>query len=158
MTVTLLCPSPLIKEAAIKTICDDYIKRITGTVNIINLTVKTSPNDSDDSVKKKQGDAICAYLDKMNTQCAIIAMHEYGQNLSSVELADSLQNMQSRGFSQFCFIIGGAFGLSDKVLSRAHFKLSLGKMVWPHRLVAPMVLEQLYRAQQINAGHPYHKA
>lgn len=146
------------KEAAIKSICDDYIKRIDGAVTIVDLAVKIKSNDSDDIVKKKQGKAICAYLDKAGTQCAIIAMHEHGRNLSSTDLADELQKMQSRGFSQFCFIIGGAFGLSDDVLNRTHFKLSLGKMVWPHRLVAPMLLEQLYRAQQINAGHPYHKA
>lgn len=146
------------KEAAIKSICDDYIKRITGLVTIIDTNVKVKPNDSVDLVKKKQGESMCAALDKMSPQCAVIAMDERGKTISSPDLSDELQKMILRGYSQFCFVIGGAFGLSDDVLNRADFKLSFGKMVWPHRLVAPMLLEQLYRAQKINAGHPYHKA
>jgi 23S rRNA (pseudouridine1915-N3)-methyltransferase len=158
MNITLLCPSPLMKDAAIKSICDDYIKRINGDVAVIDVTVKIKSNDSDDTVIKKQGQALCAYLDRVGAQCAIIALDERGKMFSSPELSQELQNMTTRGYSSYCFVIGGAFGLSDDVINRANLKLSFGKMVWPHRLVAPMLLEQLYRSQQINIGHPYHKA
>ena len=57
-----------------------------------------------------------------------------------------------------CFLIGGAEGLDGPVLARADHALSLGAMTWPHMLVRPMLAEQLYRAQAILAGHPYHRA
>jgi 23S rRNA (pseudouridine1915-N3)-methyltransferase len=57
-----------------------------------------------------------------------------------------------------CFAIGGAEGLDGSVLARADFVLSLGAMTWPHFLVRAMLAEQLYRAQSIAAGHPYHRA
>jgi 23S rRNA (pseudouridine1915-N3)-methyltransferase len=57
-----------------------------------------------------------------------------------------------------CFLIGGAEGLDAAVLARADHALSLGAMTWPHLLVRPMLAEQLYRAQSILAGHPYHRA
>lgn len=57
-----------------------------------------------------------------------------------------------------CFLIGGAEGLDATVLSRADHILSLGPMTWPHMLVRPLLAEQLYRAQCILAGHPYHRA
>ncbi len=57
-----------------------------------------------------------------------------------------------------CFLVGGAEGLDAPVLARADHALSLGPMTWPHLLVRPMLAEQLYRAQAILAGHPYHRA
>ena len=57
-----------------------------------------------------------------------------------------------------CFLVGGAEGLDAAVLARANHLLSLGPMTWPHMLVRPMLAEQLYRAQAILAGHPYHRA
>jgi 23S rRNA (pseudouridine1915-N3)-methyltransferase len=57
-----------------------------------------------------------------------------------------------------CFLVGGAEGLDAPVLARADHTLSLGPMTWPHMLVRPMLAEQLYRAQSILSGHPYHRA
>ena len=57
-----------------------------------------------------------------------------------------------------CFLIGGAEGLDAPVLARADAALSLGPMTWPHMLVRPMLAEQLFRAQSIASGHPYHRA
>ena len=57
-----------------------------------------------------------------------------------------------------CFVVGGAEGLDASVLGRADHVLSLGAMTWPHMLVRPLLAEQLYRAQCIRTGHPYHRA
>jgi 23S rRNA (pseudouridine1915-N3)-methyltransferase len=57
-----------------------------------------------------------------------------------------------------CFVIGGAAGFDARVLARADFVLSFGTMTWPHLLVRTMLAEQMYRAQSILAGHPYHRA
>jgi len=156
--ITILCPSTLTKEKEIKSLCDDYIKRMNADVQIIEAKTKISQNDNDNLVKKKQGEAIGQHLEKFSTNTAIIAMDEGGRDLTSPQLAQQMNKFQLDGYSSACFLIGGAFGLSPDILNRVHFKLSFGKMVWPHRLVGVMLLEQLYRAQQINAGHPYHKA
>ncbi len=146
------------KDMDIKSLCDDYIKRITTPVQIIECTTKTKPNDSDDVVKQKQGEAILKSLEKLPSNTALIMLDERGKLMDSPAFASQLSQFQNQGQSSFCFVIGGAFGLSANVLAKADLKLSFGTMVWPHRLVGVMLLEQIYRAMAINAGHPYHKA
>ncbi len=87
----------------------------------------------------------------------LIALDERGAAWSSVELAGRLAGWRDAGTGAVAFAIGGADGLGSAVLDRADAVLSLGKMTWPHLLVRGMLLEQLYRAQQILAGHPYHR-
>ena len=75
--------------------------------------------------------------------------------------SDGLARLLERwlGLSRpLCFLVGGADGLDRAVLDRADHLLSLGPMTWPHMLVRVMLAEQLYRAQSILAGHPYHRA
>ncbi len=87
----------------------------------------------------------------------VVALDPHGKILSSESLATFVQRRQDDGTRDMCFIIGGADGLSDDVMARAQFRLSLGAMIWPHLLARVMLIEQLYRAQQILAGHPYHR-
>ncbi len=87
----------------------------------------------------------------------VIVMDERGKNLSSQELAATLQNAMNAGKSTCQVLIGGANGHSDAVRARAHLLLSFGKLTWPHMLARIMLLEQLYRAKSILAGHPYHR-
>jgi len=72
-------------------------------------------------------------------------------------LAERLGQWRDQGAATLAFAIGGAEGLGRAVIERADAVLSLGAMTWPHLLVRGMLLEQLYRAQQILAGHPYHR-
>ena len=65
--------------------------------------------------------------------------------------------MKNSGKSSACFLIGSSFGISQKVKDKADFKLSMGKMTFPHHLARIMVLEQIYRAEAIQAGSKYHK-
>jgi 23S rRNA (pseudouridine1915-N3)-methyltransferase len=157
MAITILCPSALTKETAIQSLCDDYIKRIQGDVHIIECITKTKSNDTGDLVKTKQAESILKHIDKLPQNTALIALDERGKKISSPALSIQLEKMETQGFSSFCYIIGGAYGLDQSVLDKVHFKLSFGDMVWPHRLVAVMLLEQIYRAHQIRSGHPYHK-
>jgi 23S rRNA (pseudouridine1915-N3)-methyltransferase len=87
----------------------------------------------------------------------LIALDERGAAWSSRGLAERLSAWRGEGVAELAFAIGGAEGLGAAVLDRADAILSLGAMTWPHRLVRGMLLEQLYRAQQILAGHPYHR-
>ena len=72
-------------------------------------------------------------------------------------LADKLQQVKLDGKSSACFLIGSSFGMSPNVKTKADFKLSMGPMTFPHHLARIMVLEQLYRAEAIQAGSKYHK-
>ena len=87
----------------------------------------------------------------------LVALDQRGKEWSSLDLADRLRAWRDGGAGALAFAIGGAEGLGASVIDRADAVLSLGAMTWPHLLARCMLLEQLYRAQQILAGHPYHR-
>ena len=87
----------------------------------------------------------------------LVALDERGAGCSSRAFADRIATWRDEGWPELAFAIGGADGLDGAVLDRADAIMSLGPMTWPHLLVRGMLLEQLYRAQQILAGHPYHR-
>ena len=96
-------------------------------------------------------------LEALPAAARLVALDERGAAWSSRSFADRLAAWRVEGVAELAFAIGGAEGLGAAVLDRADESLSLGAMTWPHRLVRGMLLEQLYRAQQILAGHPYHR-
>lgn len=99
-----------------------------------------------------------AEIEKLIDQDAlVIVLDERGKNLSSHELAAALQKAMNNGKSHLQAVIGGADGLSGSIRSKADILLAFGKLTWPHMLARIMVLEQIYRAKQILAGHPYHR-
>jgi 23S rRNA (pseudouridine1915-N3)-methyltransferase len=87
----------------------------------------------------------------------LVALDQTGAAWSSRDFADRLARWRDGGAAALAFAIGGAEGLGPTVVDGADAVLSLGRMTWPHFLVRGMLLEQLYRAQQIHAGHPYHR-
>ena len=87
----------------------------------------------------------------------IVALDEGGTAWSSAEFAQRVQHWQAQQAPLF-FVIGGAEGLDEATLARAQATLSLGPMTWPHLLARVLLAEQLYRAQSIARGHPYHRA
>jgi 23S rRNA (pseudouridine1915-N3)-methyltransferase len=88
----------------------------------------------------------------------IIALDERGENLDSVTLTDRLKRWRDAGRPTAVFVIGGADGLGASLRDRADLKLAFGAATWPHQLVRIMLLEQVYRAATLLAGHPYHRA
>lgn len=96
-------------------------------------------------------------LDAIPQGAAAVVLDETGRTLSSESFADSLGKWRDDGRAAVAFVIGGADGLSGNVRDRADLLLSFGKQTWPHMLVRAMLMEQIYRAQQILAGHPYHR-
>ena len=80
-----------------------------------------------------------------------------GKTLSSEAFADKLRSVKNAGKSSACFLIGSSFGMAPQVKQKADFQLSMGPMTFPHHLARIMVLEQLYRAEAIQAGSKYHK-
>ncbi len=105
-------------------------------------------------IKRREGSALIAALPR---RAFTVALDLAGQTLDSVALADRLEQWLGSGHP-VCFVIGGAEGLDAPVIARADFILSFGTMTWPHFLARVMLVEQLYRARAIVAGHPYHRA
>jgi 23S rRNA (pseudouridine1915-N3)-methyltransferase len=99
-----------------------------------------------------------AFLQKVMDKAGhIIALDETGDALNSIELATHIQQQQSQGHVPVAFLIGGAEGFDPIIRQQAHKLISFGKLTWPHQMVKLMLVEQIYRAQTIMAGHPYHK-
>lgn len=87
----------------------------------------------------------------------VISLEILGKNLTSVELAEKMEELPLMGKSHVTFIIGGSLGLSRDVSKRADFKLSFSKMTFPHQMMRVILLEQVYRAFKINKNEAYHK-
>src|SRR5580704_781828 len=91
-------------------------------------------------------------------RATIVILDERGDSLDSAALAGLLRQWRAEDRPAVCFMIGGADGLAASLRDRAKLKLAFGTATWPHQLVRVMLLEQLYRAGTILAGHPYHRA
>jgi 23S rRNA (pseudouridine1915-N3)-methyltransferase len=96
-------------------------------------------------------------LGALPPRAPLVALDGRGAAWSSRMLADRVAAWRDQGIPELAFAVGGADGLHAAVLDRADAILSLGPMTWPYLLVRGMLLEQLYRSQQILAGHPYHR-
>jgi 23S rRNA (pseudouridine1915-N3)-methyltransferase len=92
------------------------------------------------------------------TPCRTVLLDERGRDLASDRLADVLGNWRDDGVREIRFVIGAANGHSDSERATADMLLAFGKATWPHLLARAMLVEQLYRASSILAGHPYHRA
>ena len=102
----------------------------------------------------KEAEAIFAAVPKGAWLCVFTPE---GKLLSSEEFAAKLSHVKTAGKSSACFLIGSSFGMAPRVKQKADLKLSMGPMTFPHHLARIMVLEQLYRAEAIQAGSKYHK-
>jgi 23S rRNA (pseudouridine1915-N3)-methyltransferase len=103
--------------------------------------------------KQEEGEKI---LSKIQPADFVILLDERGNSISSITFADMLSKHIDKGTKHIVCIIGGAFGVSEVVLKRANFTLSLSKLVFPHQLVRLLCIEQIYRAGTIIKGEKYH--
>lgn len=87
-----------------------------------------------------------------------VALDEKGKTLTSAAFAEQLGRWRDESTANIVFVIGGADGLSPELRRRLQMTLAFGPATWPHQLVRIMLLEQIYRAATILAGHPYHRA
>ena len=157
--VTILCTGKL-KEKFYLDAVAEYVKRLSRfcKLEIIELPEERLPEDPSpaqiEAALSKEADAVRA---KLPNGCLVIAMCVEGRERSSEELAHLLATWSNRGEKQLVFVIGGSFGLHASVKARAWAQLSMSPMTFPHHLLRVMLLEQIYRAYQINAGSRYHK-
>lgn len=138
----------------------EYEKRLSGTCKIKNIEIKEekppeNPSDAEIAVLlRKEGDRILSALPSKSYK---IALCVEGTMLSSEELADRLCKIKLSGISEVTLVIGGAFGLDERVKKAADLRLSVSRMTFTHRMMRVILLEQLYRAENILFGGKYHK-
>ena len=131
----------------------DYTGRLTWPVTLKEVEAKGNPPPAERMAR--EGALLLAAVPAGAT---IVVLDGRGQALTSAAFAARLGRWRDDGVRELCFLIGGADGHTPDVLGRANFLLSLGAMTWPHMLARVMLAEQLYRAQSILTGHPYHRA
>lgn len=119
----------------------EYQKRMKWKIELIEVDEKNAAN----------------ILDYVPEKSYRVVLDEKGKHLTSRELANQIDRLQSNGNSHISILIGAAGGHNIDTLENADLLLSLGKMTWPHMLVRAMLAEQLYRAFSILSGHPYHR-
>jgi 23S rRNA (pseudouridine1915-N3)-methyltransferase len=94
----------------------------------------------------------------MPENSVLVALDERGENLDSIAFSRHLGRWRDGGIGNTIFVIGGADGLSPDLRRKAKLRMAFGSATWPHQMVRIMLLEQIYRAATILAGHPYHRA
>lgn len=139
------------KAGPLKSLQEHYAERIRWPLTIREVEERRKLPPAE--LKAREAELILGALPK---DAVLVALDARGKALASTEFAERLAKYRDADAS-LAFVIGGADGLADSVIDKAKLVLSLGAMTWPHLLVRGMLLEQLYRAQQILAGHPYHR-
>ena len=129
-----------------------YAGRLAPPVTIVELEEKRRLPPTE--LKLREAELI---LGARPPGARLVALDQKGAGWTSRDFADRLAAWRDAGTGAVAFAIGGAEGLGPSVIESADAVLSLGAMTWPHLLARCMLLEQLYRAQQILAGHPYHR-
>ena len=157
--ITLITLGKL-KEKFYISAAEEYKKRLGGycRFQLIELPEFRLPEDPSPSEiasgLEKEAEMITAKIPKGAWFCVLTPE---GKVVSSEVFADKLQEVKLSGKSSACFLIGSSYGISPRIKAMADFKLSMGPMTFPHHLARIMVLEQLYRAEAIQAGSKYHK-
>ena len=157
--VSIICVGKM-KEKFYIEAAAEYGKRLSRfcKLEIIELPEDRLPEDPSkaqiEAALAKEAETIRA---KLSSGAMIVAMCVEGKTRSSEELAALMAQSANQGGSHVVFLIGGSFGLHPSVKALAAVKLSMSPMTFPHHLARVMLLEQIYRAYQINAGSKYHK-
>lgn len=141
---------------ALQQLMDDYMKRLSFYVKFeleVIPDIKNVKNLSEAQQKEKEGELI---LSKLSPTDQLILLDENGKTFSSVGFSDELQKKMNSGIKTLVFVIGGPYGFSQEVYSKAQGKVSLSAMTFSHQMVRLFFIEQVYRAFTILRNEPYH--
>ena len=157
--ITLIAMGKL-KEKFYLSAAAEYEKRMKGycqfqLLELPEVRLPENPSPAEISAGlEKEAELILSKIPKGAWFCTLTPE---GKLLSSDALAAEISKVKLSGKSNACFLIGSSFGIAQRVKDKADFKLSMSPMTFPHHLARIMVLEQLYRAESIQAGSKYHK-
>jgi len=137
-----------------RAVFENYSKRLKWKLELKEMDVKNSNNLSVDEKKREEGELL---LKAWKSSSKLIVCDENGKQFKSRDFAKLISEFALRGDSDLTFVIGGSDGLSEEILKKAALKISFGLATLPHLMVRSILVEQLYRAQSITEGHPYHR-
>ena len=140
------------KQTPERDLFESYVKRLTFPVDLKEIEEKRPL-----SVPERQKHEADKLLKSIPKGAVTVALDIKGKKLTSEAFAERLAAWRDQGTRDLAFLIGGADGLDSAVVDQADMVLSLGEMTWPHLMVRGLLAEQLYRAQCIHTGHPYHR-
>ena len=159
VSVTLIAVGK-IKEKYLREALDEYAKRLSAYCKFEVVEVKDENTPDSPSTREKQlvlekeGERISA---KIPQGAAVISLCVEGKQMTSKRFAELISGYSIRGISKIAFIIGGSFGLDEKIKALSDVRLSFSEMTFPHMLMRVILAEQLYRGFTITEGKTYHK-
>ncbi len=141
-----------VRGAHERALFDRYARRISPPLVLKEVTEERAlpPGER----KKREAKRLLAAVPE---GAVVVVLDERGRTLTSAAFARRIGGWRDSGVRDLAFLIGGTDGMDESVIGRAGLVLSLGSMTWPHLLVRGMLAEQIYRAQTILSGHPYHR-
>lgn len=131
---------------------DTYVKRLAWPLDLQEVEARKAGSEAERNALENR-----LLRERSASAQAIVALDETGELLDSRGFAARLQDLADDGRRDIAILIGGADGLERETRKSADLTLSLGRLTWPHLMVRAMLAEQLYRAQTILSGHPYHR-
>ncbi|MBP9765992.1 MAG: 23S rRNA (pseudouridine(1915)-N(3))-methyltransferase RlmH [Candidatus Pacebacteria bacterium] len=135
----------------------DFEKRIKKNFDLSWHILKSEDDKDKDVQKKKESEKILEFLKKeISSNSFVILLDEKGKEKSTKELSNLFEEKMNRGIDKIIFIIGGAFGVEEKISEKANLILSLSKLVFPHQIVRLILIEQIYRCISILKNEKYH--
>ncbi len=159
VSVTLIAVGK-IKEKYLREALDEYAKRLSAYCKFEVVEVKDEKTPDSPSTREKQlvlekeGERISA---KIPQGAAVVSLCVEGKQMTSKRFAELISGYSIRGISKIAFIIGGSFGLDEKIKALSDVRLSFSEMTFPHMLMRVILAEQLYRGFTITEGKTYHK-
>ncbi|WP_372917086.1 23S rRNA (pseudouridine(1915)-N(3))-methyltransferase RlmH [Salegentibacter sp.] len=155
MTIKLVCIGKT-DSTELKQLIEKYEKRLQFYIRFeieIIPDLKKARNLDENQQKIKEGELI---LSKVQASDFLVLLDEKGKEFTSVGFSEYIQKRLNSGLKQLIFVIGGPYGFSEAVYTRADSKLSLSKLTFSHQMVRLFFTEQLYRAFTILKNEPYH--
>jgi 23S rRNA (pseudouridine1915-N3)-methyltransferase len=122
------------------------------------VTIHEIPESRAQDAAARMAEEAAAISAAIPAKSVLVTLDERGNNIDSPAFARHLGRWRDEAVANTIFVIGGADGLSPDLQRKAKLRLAFGATTWPHQMVRIMLLEQLYRAATILAGHPYHRA
>lgn len=136
------------RDKAVLSLCDTYTQRLKPIWPVTVHELPQAPTAEQESA---------ALLARIPADACVIVLDERGKSFSTRDFAQWLQKKQDSGTRKIAILIGGADGHIEDVRKRADLVLSLSGFTFPHMMVRPLILEQMYRAATVISGHPYHR-
>ena len=141
-----------LRDAPSRALFDEYAARLNWPLTVREVELKRALPPEEAKAEEAR-----LLLEAVGKDSVLVALDERGRDWTSVQLAERIAGWRDEGAAELAFAIGGADGLGSELLQRAVATIAFGRMTWPHRLARVLLVEQIYRAQQILAKHPYHR-